>query len=154
MIEPGGRTANLTGGNLETFIKSSLMHRKYVYVEPVKFVPAMSIGQPIYTHKMRGGINIYGLTSEYDFVIYHPQKHPDGLIIEVKWQQSGGTVDEKFPYLVLNIQTKYPYKTIVILDGGGYRKGAEKWIRSQVGNNLTAVYNMMEFQTWMNKGGF
>jgi hypothetical protein len=53
--------------------------------------------------------------------------------------------------LIINIQTKYPHKTVLLLDGGGYKKGAEEWIRSQVGNNLTHVFNMSQFQTWVNK---
>ena len=87
------------------------------------------------------------------FLIYHPDKYPDCIIIESKWQQAGGSVDEKYPYLIINIQTRYPHKTILILDGSGYKKGAEEWIRSEVGNNLIAVYSMAEFQTWVNKGG-
>lgn len=153
MIEQGGKTANKTGFNLEKFIEDTLRRLEYTPIEPQKFRPAMYLKQKIYSHKVRYGENLYGLHSEFDFAIYHPEKHPDGLIIEAKWQQSGGTVDEKFPYLVLNIQTKYPHKTIVVLDGGGYRKGAEKWIRSQVGNNLLHVFDMKEFQTWVNKGG-
>jgi hypothetical protein len=153
MAEQGGKTANKTGINLEQFIEDTLRRLNYTYIEPSKFTPAMYLKQPIFSHKVRYGINIYGLRSEFDFAIYHPEKHPEGLIIEVKWQQSKGTVDEKFPYLVINIQTKYPYKTILILDGGGYRKGAENWVRSQVGNNLLHVFSMNEFQTWVNKGG-
>lgn len=34
---------------------------------------------------------------------------------------------------------KYPYKTILLLDGGGYKPGSEKWIRNQIGNNLLNV---------------
>src|SRR5262245_38843465 len=117
MGEIGGKTANVTGGNFETFISSALMSKKYTYVEPAKFAPAMSIGQPIYSHKVKYGENIYGYQSEFDFVLYHPTKHPDGLIIEVKWQQTRGTTDEKLPYLVTNIQYKYPYKTVLLLDG-------------------------------------
>lgn len=153
MVEQGGKTANKHGGNLEKFIEDALRRAGYSYIESSKFIPAMYLKQPIFTHKLRHGQNIYELQSEYDFAVYHPEKHPEGLIIEVKWQQSGGTVDEKFPYLVINIQTKYPYKTILILDGGGYRKGAEKWVRSQIGNNLLHVFSMVEFQTWVNKGG-
>jgi hypothetical protein len=154
MVESGGQTANRTGDRLETFIEHTLTEHRYTKIEPVRFVPAMSLEQPIYSRKVKIGTSIYDLPSEYDFAIYHPKKHPEGLIIEAKWQQSQGTVDEKFPYLVTNIQFKYHYKTIVVLDGGGYRKGAERWIRSQVGNKLLAVYNMAEFQTWVNKGGF
>lgn len=153
MAEQGGKTANKTGVNLEKFIEDALKRLGYTYIEPTKFFPAMYLKQPMYSHKVRHGLNIYGLQSEYDFTVYHPEKHPEGLIIEVKWQQSGGTVDEKFPYLVINIQTKYPFKTVLVLDGGGYRKGSEKWVRSQIGNNLTHVFNMAEFQTWVNKGG-
>lgn len=151
--DTGGTTANKTGDFLEKYIEFALNTRKYTHVENSKFIPAMYLKQPIYARKLRMGTNIYGLGSEFDFVIYHPEKHPEGFIIEVKWQQSTGTVDEKFPYLVLNIQTKYPYKTMIVLDGGGYRKGAETWIKSQVGMNLTHVLNMKEFQTWVNKGG-
>ncbi len=88
-----------------------------------------------------------------DFVIYHPEKHHKCLVIESKWQQTGGSVDEKYPYAILNIQMRYPYKTILLLDGDGYKKGAEKWIKRQVGNNLVQVFNMSGFQTWANKGG-
>lgn len=69
------------------------------------------------------------------------------------YKQTGGSVDEKYPYLIINIQTRYPHKTILVLDGGGYKKGAEEWIRNEVGNSLIAVYSMAEFQTWVNKGG-
>ena len=154
MIESGGRTANTTGDNFEGFIAQTLQRKKYAYIEPAKFAPAMYLDQPIYSHKVKIGENIYGVQSEFDFAIYHPQKHPQGLIIEVKWQQARGTTDEKLPFLVMNIQYKYPFKTILILDGAGWRPGAVRWVRSQIGNNLLNVYSMVEFQTWMNKGGF
>jgi len=38
----------------------------------------------------------------------------------------------------------------MILDGSGYIKGAEDWTRSEVGNNLVAVYSISEFQAWIN----
>ena len=74
-------------------------------------------------------------------------------IKEVKWQQVGGSVDEKYPYLVLNIQMKYEVPTILILDGNGYKKGAEKWIRSQSGHgNFLSVFNLQQFHAWVNNG--
>ncbi|MBA7510848.1 hypothetical protein ES705_02837 [subsurface metagenome] len=47
---------------------------------------------------------------------------------------------------------EYPHKTILLLDGGGYKQGAEEWIKNQIGNNLLNVFNMAEFQKWTNKG--
>lgn len=78
---------------------------------------------------------------------------PSGLIIECKWQASGGSVDEKFPYLNLNIQQSYPAPTIVVIGGEGMREGAIKWLRQQVtyNRNLLGVYSLDRFIAWANK---
>jgi hypothetical protein len=39
--------------------------------------------------------------------------------IECKWQQTAGSVDEKFPYLYLSCVEAMPEKNIIILHGGG-----------------------------------
>ncbi len=83
-----------------------------------------------------------------DFILYHPTQYPSCFIIEAKWQQSGGSVDEKFPYLVLNIREKYPCATIVVIEGGGYRKEALAWLRNQEDKKLVHVFNMSEFFKW------
>lgn len=152
-METGGTTANRTGTSLETFIENKLTEKGYKYIEKKKFRPAIYLEQPIYSKQFYICKSIYKTNIYCDFIIFHPKKHKECLIIESKWQQSIGTVDEKFPYLTLNVQTTYPHKTIILLDGGGYKEGAEQWIRSQVGNNLLNVYNMSQFQTWVNKGG-
>lgn len=151
-IDTSGKAANYTGSTLEKFIADRLIERKYQYIVRDKFKAAMYLQQPIYTKQMHLGESIYGTPMYGDFVLYHPEKWKDGLIIESKWQQSGGSVDEKFPYFVLNIQQRHPHKTVVLLDGGGYKKQAEQWLRNQVGNNLIHVFNMGEFQKWANKG--
>ena len=130
-----------------------MVERGYAYLHSKKFDPARYLEQPIYSRRYYTGLNTYGTAQYCDFIIYHPQKWPNNLIIESKWQQVGGSVDEKFPYLILNIQKTYKCPTIVLIDGGGYRKGAEKWLRNQVGNgNLISVLSMVEFQKWVNQG--
>lgn len=154
MVEQqGGTIANQTGQNLEAFIENALKYHGYQFVDKDKFKPSIYLEQPIYTKQAFICKSIYDTNVYCDFLIYHPEKFPDCLIIESKWQQIGGSVDEKYPYLIINIQTRYPHRTVLVLDGGGYKKGAEEWIRSEVGNNLIAVYSMAEFQTWVNKGG-
>lgn len=149
----GGTQANLTGNALERYVEHHLLTTGYTFVKQQQFKPAIYIGQPIYTKRFHAGTSIYNTPIFTDFAIYHPKKWPECLIIEAKWQQVGGSVDEKYPYLVLNIQYKYPYRTILLLDGGGYKKGAEQWIRGQAGNNnLIHVFSMAQFQTWANKG--
>lgn len=97
------------------------------------------------------GHSIYGLPINADFWVRGAPGFPDGLAIEVKWQQSTGSVDEKFPYLMLNIRECYPCPALVIADGGGQRSGALQWLRAQVGGHLIGVHSVTEFLAWANR---
>jgi PD-(D/E)XK nuclease superfamily protein len=97
------------------------------------------------------GSSIYGLPLFADFWVRGAAHFPEGLAIEVKWQQSTGSVDEKFPYLALNIKECYPCPALVIADGGGQRPGALHWLRGQVDGNLMAVFSLAEFMAWANR---
>ncbi len=97
------------------------------------------------------GPSIYGLPLNADFWVRGAPLFPNGLAIEVKWQQSTGSVDEKFPYLVYNIKECYPCPALVIADGGGQRPGALQWLRDQVEGNLLAVFSLSEFLAWANR---
>lgn len=145
-------SANYTGNILESFISERLKEKGYGFVEKNKFKAATYLGQPIYTRQFLIGESIYGTGQYADFLIYHPKKHPGCLVIESKWQQTSGSVDEKFPYLTENVK-KYPYSTIILLDGNGYKKQAEAWLRGQIGGRLIHVFNMREFTIWANNGG-
>lgn len=150
----GGTVANNTGKAQENLIEHRIKAEGYQYVPKGDFDASIQVlDQPIYTKQLTICESIYGTPVNCDFILCHPEKYPDCLVIESKWQQSGGSVDEKYPFLILNIKVKSPYKTVLVLDGGGYKKGAEKWIREQAdGKKLLAVLNLREFQTWANKG--
>lgn len=148
-----GTRANKTGNQLEKVIEFSLQQKGYTFVSKEKFDTARYLDQAIYTIQYPIAKSIYETQLYCDVIIYHPIKHPECLVIESKWQESNGSVDEKFPYLVLNIRDQYPCSTIILLDGGGYKKGAEKWLRKQEDEKLTHVFNMMEFQRWVNGEG-
>ena len=145
-----GTRANFTGNSLEDFIYNAIERKGYQFVEKKEFEAARYLDQPVFTAQYPVAKSIYKTTLYCDFIIYHPDKHEDCLIIESKWQQSSGSVDEKFPYLVINIKERYPSATIVVLDGGGYKKHADTWLRDQVDQKLIHVFNMREFQKWSN----
>lgn len=153
MAKSQGAKANLTGNRLERFIEHNLIDYGFAKVaDKIALTNAMhSLSKPSYASQVNIGQTIYGTDLICDFLLFHPQKWPEGLVIEAKWQQVGGTVDEKYPYFLLNIWAS-EYATIFVLDGGGYRLGAEQWIRSRQKDNLLHVFNMMEFQTWVNQG--
>ena len=145
-----GQRANYTGNSLEEFIFSTLIRKGYQSVEYRQFDAQRFLDQPIFTTHYPIARSIYDTQLYCDFVLFHPTKHPDNLIIESKWQQSRGSVDEKFPFLIANIKEKYPHATVIVLDGGGYKKEADLWLRAQIDGKLLHVFNMQEFQKWSN----
>lgn len=106
------------------------------------------IGETGFAKKVKGRQNIYGGKLEHDFMVYAQDKT---FIIEGKYQKSPGSVDEKFPYLVENIKTKHSFPTVIVLEGGGYKKTAEAWLRKQVGGMLIGVFSLGEFKEWINQ---
>ena len=145
-----GTRANYTGDALEEVIYNTLVRKGYQYIDKRQFESARYLDQPVFATQYFIAKSIYETELFCDFILYHPQKHPHCMVIESKWQESSGSVDEKYPYMVYNIREKYPCATIVVLDGGGYKKGAEKWLRAQEDDKLLHVFNMMEFQKWSN----
>ena len=145
--------ANHNGNQLESFIDERLVEAGYTFVQKERFRPATYLEQPIYSRQCFVAKGVYGTAARCDFILFHPEKHPNPLIIESKWQQSKGSVDEKYVYTIKNIKEHYPHKTILLLDGGGYTKQTERWIRGLVDQKLLHVFNMAEFQKWANKGG-
>lgn len=142
------------GNTLERFVLHILNDRKYEFIPHRRFIAACCLEQPIFTQQMPFGDSIYNTPMKADFMLRHHDKWPDRLIIECKWQQSSGSVDEKYPYTVQNIKEQYPCPAIILLDGGGYKPGAKRWLCEQVDDEkLIAVFSMSEFQKWVNRGG-
>lgn len=134
-VQNQGQRANSAGFVAEELLTAALRGKGYI-VERQK-----RIGHSIYNHHLKADMFVWGVPG-YD----------NGLIIESKWQQRGGSVDEKFPYLVENIRVKYPCPTIVVYGGDGAKPGAITWLRSKVdGRKLLHVMTIDEFLQWMNQ---
>ena len=115
-------------------------------------IPPASWNKPSTPSNLRLGKSIYGKNRLVDVILYHPSLWPDCLCIQCKWQTSGGSVDEKYPYEVLSI-AKNDVDTIIILDGDGYSQGARQWLLDQAGKNrLKHVFNQGEFSRFVYEG--
>ena len=146
-----GQRAQRTGRNLEEFVGGWLSDVGYELATPENFFKLRELSQPIFSRQCEIGNDIYGKRRRVDFILYHPQRWPNCLVIQCKWQASPGTVDEKYPFEVLSIQMN-EYSTIIVLDGGGYSKGAEQWLKSQAGKDkLLYVFDQGEFQRFASR---
>lgn len=141
-----GTKANHTGNLLENFVESSLIELGYSRIKDYKnqiLENYKLVKGKQYIKQMPVGKTIYESTRKCDFMLFNSKRFTKTLIIECKWQQSPGSVDEKYPYLLCNInKTKIP--TIILIDGGGYKKTALKWLKGMVQRNeyLIGVWTM------------
>ncbi|WP_208095866.1 PD-(D/E)XK nuclease superfamily protein [Nostoc sp. 106C] len=151
-----GARANKSGNILEGNIEAVLNGHDYFQIGShvtKEFLLTATLLPKRYAKQVYIGAGIYQTTLKVDFYVVGLSANPSGLIIECKWQESGGSVDEKFPYLNLNIQQSYPAQTIVVIGGEGMREGAINWLRQQVkyNRNLLGVYSLDRFIAWANK---
>lgn len=145
-----GKKANLTGQFLEDFVEQLLIRNSYNKISSHDYLDNnYNLENQVYSKQVSLTKTIYESNWRMDFAIAD-QRRDINLGIECKWQQSAGSVDEKFPYLVLNIKEKSPIPCIIVIDGGGYKQEAYQWLKNQIGGNLTGVFNMSEFTKFVN----
>ena len=100
---------------------------------------------------------IYGEMGKTEFVICTENRR---VRVEAKYQASAGSVDEKYPYMLLNGIYMYPEDEIIfVVDGGGYKAGAREWLRKNIDDNWLnfkekgrdiKLMHIVEFVNWFN----
>ena len=155
-----GGYANAAGHTLENVVRDVLQGKGFVVVSWAHFIkqpdpwgPEVLLTNVPYT-------TIYGHEGRTEFVLRSAHYALD-VRIECKWQQSAGSVDEKFPYLYLNCIQAMPESTIfILLDGGGAKPRAVTWLREAASTRLflpadspkqVHVFSLQEFLAWVNR---
>ena len=153
-----GKKAHSTGNKLEKFVSQALDgvgFKEFWDHKKQAFANRAAIGGKQYLRQQQVGLTIYESERKCDFLVINRAKFPKDLIIECKWQQSNGSVDEKYPFLLFNI-IKTGVPTVILIDGGGYKAAAVAWLKDQVSKTgaLIGVWDMAEFQKKVNDGFF
>ena len=159
MSKSQGGLANSSGNTLERTVIATLESKGFEVIRyriwhknPEKFGDELLLRnvpfETIYDHK-----------GNTEFLI-KSKKHDLEIRVECKWQQSSGSVDEKFPYLYLNCIENMPEEDIfIIVDGGGAKPGAINWLRNAASSKLyqdeqkqtnVSVMTLTEFLIWAN----
>ena len=146
-----GKRANRRGRMLEQQI-AEMLAEDYERASAMRFFALRCLRQPIYAEQVVAGLNIYGKERRVDFILYHPRKWPDCLVIQCKWQASTGSVDEKYPFEIECV-AEDAFPAVVVLDGGGYSEGAKTWLLRQRGKrNLVDVFDLGGIMRWQTQG--
>ena len=105
--------------------------------------------------------SIYNTNGKTEFVIIANNRR---IRVESKYQSTPGSVDEKFPYMLLNAIFAYPEKEVIlIVDGGGYKEGARNWLQQMINNDWQnfssqgkqiSLMTIAEFVSWFNHQNF
>jgi hypothetical protein len=138
-----------TGRSFEKNIEAQLLNLGYKKVKSSKFLElSKHSNEKMFASQFNLGKNIYKTKQIVDFIITRADDTP--LVIQAKWQQSKGSVDEKFPFLVINLKEESPFDSLIVIDGGGYRSDAVTWMKEQIDNKLLGVFSFSEFMIWSN----
>lgn len=119
---------------------------QYVGKDSNLFSDRTALQRPIFARNVKIGQNIYQTPLTADYILYSPRLNPTKRVIRCFWQEQSGSAERKRPFDVFSIQ-KSDYQTIIIIEGGGFSAGAEKWLRDQQGSrNVLRVLNFRQFQ--------
>ena len=133
------------------FVESQLLESGYRYVEKLRTDDFNRLRHPVYSKNVAVGKNIYKNARKCHFILFHPVKWTKGLALEVRWQGVNGTVDEKFPFIVMNIK-RSGLETIIVMGGSNLKPEVIDWVQNQIGYRLIEVFNPTDFQNWVLEG--
>lgn len=161
MAQQQGRQANQNGIWAENDIAGRLINHGYQDLTPLPkskrrkgySLPLVPDGVAYFIRQKHGPfVNLYGRPMKVDFYVWHPEKYPDGLIIESKSQEDSGSVDEKFPYLIWGLKaTGIP--SILLLLCPGAKPYAIAWcLQQQEGQHFRVFPTWETFTAACNRG--
>jgi hypothetical protein len=155
-----GRTANRNGRTLENTVIHTFEDKGFQAISysdwvrrPDKYGDDLLLKNAPYT-------TIYGQPGKTEFLA-RSRRYGLTIRIECKWQQTSGSVDEKFPYVYLNAIEAMPESHVMILvDGGGAKRSAVNWLKTAASQRLyqkpglakrIEVWTLSEFLAWANR---
>ena len=150
--------ANSSGNTLEKAVMAGLSSKGFEVVSYREWIKNPdSYGKELLLRNVPF-TTIYNHGGNTEFLL-KSEKHGISVRIECKWQQSGGSVDEKFAYLYLNaVQAMPEDHIIIIVGGGGYKAGALQWLKDAADNKTAIkhqknikIFSLEDFMIWTNK---
>lgn len=153
-------TPKMTGKGFEKYITSLVVGAGYEELplrgphKATMFSDRDSISGPVVCREVGLGANEWTDNRVVDMLVINKEVFPNDLVIEVKWQSSPGSIDEKLKGLVKVDIAEGGVPTILVLDGGGCRERTYNTLKSLVGKvpNFVGMYTSLEFESAIYNG--
>ena len=145
-----GRQANTNGSAIEGDVHSRLIRLGYPQLKRIQ-MEGLVWPEGYFVHHPKDAFqDMFGTPWVVDFYIWHPVKHPDGLVIESKSQEKKGSVDAKLVPAALSL-LKLNIPSILLIAGDGFQKKYVNWCYEQQTEKFT-VMNWNAFSSAVNRG--
>lgn len=156
LVVAGGTDANIGGRILERSIENALTPHGFEIFDYSETSDNMDM---FAARRLIRNVpyfpNIFGSISRSEFVIEDDIQRRR-IRVECRWQQSGGSTDEKLVALLLNAAEAMPEtEIIIVIDGNGAREHCVEWVKNaaiarkyQTRPKTIRVMTMAEFTAW------
>lgn len=129
------------------------------YKQALEQCKRLSNNEPFFITHVSLLPSIYGVPWFLDFLVWHPEIFPNGMVAEVKQQSVAGSVDEKYPFVVMSlieISRIIDGPSVLFVSGGAARQCATDWClkqeQTQVGTRFNFVKDESELRFFLNNG--
>lgn len=144
-----GRQANRNGRNWQLDMEDRFLRHGY---QRWSQRPSLPLQTPYLIREYKSDfINIYGDKMTLDFLIYHPARHLEEMIIECKYQGQDGSIDEKLSFTAQSLHAT-GQSAILALMGGGFRDTAVRYCLGQQTEKFKVITTWDEFTHMLNTG--
>jgi len=150
MVSKGHRKAGKMGKEFEKSVANMLDDIGFIEID--KKDVGDSISMKWYCRQYKKFVGIYGKVLTIDLLLFDHDHFPNKLAVELKYQSVGGSVDEKFPFVIQNMRKLFRdhgIKGLLLLNGGGYNTNAVKWSKGQQDENLFVVEGRSDIYNWI-----
>lgn len=155
-IIQGGATANKNGKFFERKVVQLLLGKGFLHIDGLQKrkilkgkLSSVNGGLPWVSQQVGGRYkNMYGGNMIVDLIGYHP-KLPEGFVIEMKTQNTAGSVDEKYAFTTISLKGLKPL-TVIVYEGEGAKPEAVKWMRAQTDDNHLMM-NFFGTSNWLDE---
>lgn len=155
-----GTRANQLGRAFEDMIASVLTGTKYIEATKqekyaLKNEGIKAVTTPIYAQNtcVEGFNTLYGKPWKLDLFMYDPVILKKGLALEAKFQQTGGSVDHKYPYVVLSlneIKNKNGAVVAFLNDSYAASEASRKWAEKACNDyGIAYLDSTSKFAGWL-----